>query len=53
VLDGFALGPFKAVLAHEYGHLTNRDTAGGHLALSVRNAIYKSMTHLAEGGAAT
>jgi Zn-dependent protease with chaperone function len=26
---------FRAVLAHEYGHFTNRDTAGGEIALRV------------------
>jgi Zn-dependent protease with chaperone function len=53
VLDGFRLGPFKAVLAHEYGHFSNKDTAGGRIALAVRISLIKTATHLAEGGAAT
>jgi Zn-dependent protease with chaperone function len=30
---------FRAVLAHEYGHFSNRDTAGGGLALQVRASM--------------
>jgi Zn-dependent protease with chaperone function len=52
VLEGMALGPFKAVLAHEYGHFSNRDTAGGALALSVRRSITTMAARLARGGAA-
>jgi Zn-dependent protease with chaperone function len=43
---------FQAVLAHEYGHFSNRDTAGGGLALSVRRSVVVLATHLARGGAA-
>src|SRR5262249_41240942 len=32
VLDGMTQGQLKAVLAHEYGHFVNRDTAGGGMA---------------------
>jgi Zn-dependent protease with chaperone function len=35
VLDGFRVNAFRAVLGHEYGHFTNRDTAGGDIALRV------------------
>ncbi|MGH9759617.1 MAG: M48 family metallopeptidase, partial [Blastocatellia bacterium] len=35
VLNGFSLNAFRAVLAHEYGHLSHRDTAGGEVALRV------------------
>ncbi len=52
VLDGFRLRAFKAVLAHEYGHLTNRDTAGGRLAISVRNRLGSAAMHIAQRGAA-
>ena len=41
VLKDFKKGDFKAVLAHEYGHFTHRDTAGGEVALRVQNDITK------------
>jgi hypothetical protein len=34
-LNGFGQNAFRAVLAHEYGHLSHRDTAGGDVALRV------------------
>jgi Zn-dependent protease with chaperone function/tetratricopeptide (TPR) repeat protein len=52
VLDGLKIGPFKAILAHEYGHFSNQDTAGGGFALSVRRSLYRMAVHLAQGGAA-
>jgi Zn-dependent protease with chaperone function len=52
-LEGMKLTPFKAILAHEYGHFSNRDTAGGGLAFSVRRSIFSMAEHLARGGAAT
>ena len=52
VLDGMSLRPFKAVLAHEYGHFSNRDTAGGGLALSVRMSTVALAVNLAKNGAA-
>lgn len=52
VLDGFQLGPLRAVLAHEYGHFQNRDTAGGGLALAVRRSLFTMAQGLALGGAA-
>ncbi|MEP6787736.1 MAG: M48 family metalloprotease [Acidobacteriota bacterium] len=33
--DGFSTNAFRAVLAHEYGHFSNRDTAGGEVAFRV------------------
>jgi Zn-dependent protease with chaperone function len=53
VFDGMTQGELKAVLAHEYGHLVNRDTAGGGFALTVRRSILAMAETLAEGGAAT
>jgi Zn-dependent protease with chaperone function len=53
VLDGMTVGQLQAVLAHEYGHFINRDTAGGGFAFSVRRALYGTAQRLAEGGAAT
>jgi Zn-dependent protease with chaperone function/tetratricopeptide (TPR) repeat protein len=52
VLEGMSLRPFQAVLAHEYGHFSNRDTAGGGLALSVRRSVVALATNLAKNGAA-
>ncbi len=52
VLEGMKLGPFRAILAHEYGHFSNRDTAGGGLALAVRRSLLTMAHHLAAGGAA-
>ena len=52
VLEGMRLRPFKAVLAHEYGHFSNRDTAGGSFALAVRRSIITMAQGLARGGAA-
>jgi Zn-dependent protease with chaperone function len=53
VLEGMKLGAFKAILAHEYGHFSNQDTAGGGFALAVRRSLFTMGQHLAEGGAAT
>ncbi|HEX9189515.1 MAG TPA: M48 family metallopeptidase, partial [Vicinamibacteria bacterium] len=52
VLEGFRVGPLKAVLAHEYGHFSNRDTAGGGFALAVRRSLLTMAQGLAESGAA-
>jgi Zn-dependent protease with chaperone function len=52
-LDGLRLGPLKAVLAHEYGHFSNRDTAGGEFALAVRRSLWTMGQGIAAGGAAT
>ena len=53
VLDGLRMGPFRAILAHEYGHFSNRDTAGGGFALAVRRSLLTMAHNLAQGGAAT
>jgi Zn-dependent protease with chaperone function len=53
LLDGMTQGGLKAVLAHEYGHFVNRDTAGGGLALAVRRSVLEMGMSLAKGGAAT
>jgi Zn-dependent protease with chaperone function len=49
-LDGFSLRPFKAVLAHEYGHFVNRDTAGGRFSLTVRRSMFLMAQSLAQSG---
>ncbi|HEY2370209.1 MAG TPA: M48 family metalloprotease, partial [Polyangiaceae bacterium] len=52
-LDGFEVRPFKAVLAHEYGHFQNEDTAGGGFALAARRALRLMALHMAVRGVAT
>jgi Zn-dependent protease with chaperone function len=52
VLEGLKIGAFKAILAHEYGHFVNRDTAGGGFALAVRRSLIAMAHALAAGGAA-
>ncbi|KIG17701.1 hypothetical protein DB30_02976 [Enhygromyxa salina] len=52
VLDGLDTKAFEAILAHEYGHFSNEDTAGGNFALGVRRSIVHSAVGLAEVGAA-
>ena len=51
-LDTLMVRPFKAVLGHEYGHFSNRDTAGGSFALAVRRSLGATAYGLATGGAA-
>jgi Zn-dependent protease with chaperone function len=43
----------KAILAHEYGHFRNEDTAGGGFALAVRRSILTMAIHLAQKGVAS
>jgi len=50
VLDDFDQDAFKAVLAHEYGHFTHRDTAGGDVALRVNNGMIAFARSLAQSG---
>jgi Zn-dependent protease with chaperone function len=52
VLDGMKLGELRSILAHEYGHFRNQDTAGGAFALGVRRALMITMINLAASGAA-
>jgi Zn-dependent protease with chaperone function len=52
-LHGLDLPAFKAVLAHEYGHFQNEDTAGGGFALAVRRSLVTMALGLARSGAAT
>ena len=41
VLNDFKQNGFRAVLAHEYGHFSHRDTAGGDIAIRVNNDMMK------------
>jgi Zn-dependent protease with chaperone function len=52
-LQGMRLLDFKAVLAHEYGHFQNEDTAGGGFALAVRRSLLLSAMAMAQSGVAT
>jgi hypothetical protein len=40
-LNDFRQNAFRAVLAHEYGHFTNRDTAGGEIAYRVNTDMLR------------
>jgi len=51
-LNGFELNAFRAVLAHEYGHFSNRDTAGGDVALRVNDHMLKFAQAMYMGGQA-
>lgn len=53
VLDDMPLDQLRAILAHEYGHFSNRDTAGGGVALAVRRSLVLTAVGLAQGGAAS
>jgi Zn-dependent protease with chaperone function len=52
VLEGMTQGQLRAVLAHEYGHFSNRDTAGGDVAATVQTSLMKAAIHLATSGSA-
>ena len=52
VLPGMTQGPFKAILAHEYGHFRGKDTAGGNLAHQVQASIQQLAYGLATTGQA-
>lgn len=52
LLNGLTQLQLKSILAHEFGHISNRDTAGGSVALHVRRSIFASAKAMAEGGAA-
>jgi Zn-dependent protease with chaperone function len=51
VLDGMRVRELKAILAHEYGHFHNEDTAGGGFALAVRRSVMVMVLHLVRAGA--
>jgi Zn-dependent protease with chaperone function len=52
VLSGMTQGQLKAILAHEYGHFTGKDTAGGDLALRVQNSILMIAIRMINSGQA-
>lgn len=51
-LNDFRQNAFRAVLAHEYGHFSHRDTAGGDVALRVNQDMMKFAVVMAERGQA-
>jgi Zn-dependent protease with chaperone function len=51
-LPGLTQPEFRAILAHEYGHFSNRDTAGGNLAGQVRASLHQMAYSLASTGQA-
>jgi Zn-dependent protease with chaperone function len=53
VLEGMRVRELKAILAHEYGHFHNEDTAGGGFALAVRRSLLTMAMHLVRGRAAS
>jgi Zn-dependent protease with chaperone function len=50
VASNFKNNDFRAVLAHEYGHFSHRDTAGGDVALKVREDMDKYIYALYAAG---
>jgi Zn-dependent protease with chaperone function len=52
LLPGFDENPFRAVLAHEYGHLAHSDTAGGDVALRVNQDMIKFAYAMGHAGQA-
>lgn len=51
-LPGMSQGQLQAILAHEYGHFSNRDTAGGNLVRQVHVSLHRMAYGLAAGGQA-
>jgi Zn-dependent protease with chaperone function len=49
---GLTQGELASILAHEYGHFNNRDTAGGDLAYRVYASLNQLAIGLQHGGAA-
>lgn len=52
VLKGMPERQFKSILAHEYGHFRNEDTAGGGFALAVRRSLITFAMGMARAGGA-
>lgn len=53
VLPDMTVDQFSAILAHEYGHFSNRDTARGDVALIVQASLFNSALGIARGGGAS
>ncbi|MCS7469716.1 DUF1559 domain-containing protein [Stieleria sp. ICT_E10.1] len=50
LLDDFKVDSLRAILAHEYTHFRNRDTAGGDVALKVQFAMHQFADAISERG---
>lgn len=53
VIGNFEQNAFRAVLAHEYGHFSNRDTAGGDIAFRVNVDLMRTAEAMINSGTAT
>jgi tetratricopeptide (TPR) repeat protein len=53
VLQGFRQDAFRCVLAHEYGHFSHRDTAGGDVGLRVQRDMMRFYLAMYHAGQAT
>jgi Zn-dependent protease with chaperone function len=53
VFDGMKQVQLRSILAHEYGHYRNQDTAGGGFALAVRRSLKSLVIRLAKSGVAS
>lgn len=51
-LNDFKINSFRAVLAHEYGHFSHRDTAGGDVAIRVNRDMMNFARAMAAQGQA-
>ncbi len=51
-LPGMSQGQLQAILAHEYGHFSHRDTAGGNLVRQVHASLHRMAYGLATSGQA-
>lgn len=49
-IDQMDEGAFRAILAHEYGHFQNRDTAGGDISMRVHASMHNFVDAIAERG---
>lgn len=52
-LNNFSTNAFRAVLAHEYGHFSNRDTAGGDVAFRVNSDMVRLAEAMVNSGTNT
>jgi Zn-dependent protease with chaperone function len=50
LLSSLTTSELKALLAHEYGHFSNRDTAGGDVAMTVNASLLSTALSLARSG---
>jgi len=53
IVEGFKQDQLRSVLAHEYGHFSHRDTAGGDIALRVRQDMMNFYLAMYKAGQAT